>query len=50
MFTGRSVPERLRTQRVKKEGGGARLGKEVCKVDVAGLEVDVRRETRRRGL
>ena len=30
-------------------GGGARLGKEVFKVDVAGLEVDVLRETRRRG-
>ena len=50
IFTGRSVPERLRAQSVKKEGGGARLGKEVCKVDVAGLEVDVLRETRRRGL
>lgn len=26
------------------------MGKEVCKVDVAGLEVDVLREARRRGL
>ena len=34
----------------KNGGGGACLGKEVCKVDVAGLEVDVLRETRRRGL
>ena len=34
----------------KKGGGGVRLGKEVCKVDNAGLEVDVLRETRRRGL
>ena len=48
VFTGRSIPERLRARSVK-EGGGARLGKEVCKVDAAGLEVDVLRETRRRG-
>ena len=33
----------------KKGGRGARLGKEVCKVDVAGLEVDVLREERRWG-
>ena len=34
----------------KKGRGGARLGEEVCKMDVAGLGVDVLREARRRGL
>ena len=47
---GAECTRKIARAECKKGGGGARLGKEVCKVDVAGLEVDVLRETRRRGL
>ena len=47
---GAECTRKIARAECKKVEEGAHLGKEICKVDVAGLEVNVLRETRRRGL